>query len=299
MPDPDEICQGEAGDCWFLSALSILAMQPDLVRNVFATEEVLPLTEGGEASGRKGESAGIFGVCFHKDGEWRTVVVDDHFPTDRHSRHLFARSRGTELWVCVLEKAYASLHGSYAAIEGGFIEEALVDLTGGIKISPPKIEPDSSEGMETAWKQIEELASSGSYLLGASTCRAPDGGGDTHSTRGIVHGHAYALLEVVSTHPEGERLLKLRNPWGRTEWEGRWGDADMARPENARMRAKLGWKKEDDGIFWIGWQDFVQYFTSVSICMLPANWHCASAQGEWAGATAGGCPNFDSTAGSC
>ena len=109
MPDPDEICQGQAGDCWFLSALSILAMQPDLVRNVFATEEVLPLTEGGEASGRKGESAGIFGVCFHKDGEWRTVVVDDHFPTDRHSRHLFARSRGTELWVCVLEKAYASL----------------------------------------------------------------------------------------------------------------------------------------------------------------------------------------------
>ena len=58
-------------------------------------------------------------------------------------------------------------------------------------------------------------------------------------------------------------------------------------------------KKEDDGIFWIGWQDFVQYFTSVSICMLPANWHCASAQGEWAGATAGGCPNFDSTADSC
>ena len=161
MPDPDEICQGAAGDCWFLSALSILAMQPDLVRNVFATEEVLPLTEGGEASGRKGESAGIFGVCFHKDGEWRTVVVDDHFPTSRHGTHLFAHSRGTELWVCVLEKAYASLHGSYAAIEGGFIEDALVDLTGGIKISPPKIEPDSSEGMETAWKQIEELASSG------------------------------------------------------------------------------------------------------------------------------------------
>ena len=214
MPDPDAICQGEAGDCWFLSALSILAMQPDLVRNVFATEEVLPLIEGGAASGLTGESAGIFCACFHKDGKWRTVVVDDHFPTSNRGTHLFAHSRGTELWVCVLEKAYASLHGSYAAIEGGFIEDALVDLTGGIKISPPMIEPDSSAGIETAWKQIEKLASSGSYLLGASTVRAPDGGGDSHTTRGIVHGHAYALLEVVSTHPEGERLLKLRKPVG-------------------------------------------------------------------------------------
>ena len=30
--------------------------------------------------------------------------------------------------------------------------------------------------------------------------------------------------------------------------------------------------------------------------MLPAHWQCASGQGEWAGATAGGCPNFDTTA---
>ena len=74
LPDPDEICQGRAGDCWFLSALSILAMQPDLVRNVFATEEVLPLTEGGKSSGMQGESAGIFCVCFHKDGKPRPLA---------------------------------------------------------------------------------------------------------------------------------------------------------------------------------------------------------------------------------
>ena len=199
--------------------------------------------------------------------------------------------------------------GDYRDEIPDWLQEGLVTLEGRREYDSrfpelPTVGLDGDLPAQAYWltlylRQIEELASSGSYLLGASTCRAPDGGGDTHSTRGIVHGHAYALLEVVSTHPEGERLLKLRNPWGRTEWEGRWGDADMARPENARMRAKLGWKKEDDGIFWIGWQDFVQYFTSISICMLPANWHCASAQGEWAGATAGGCPNFDSTAGSC
>ena len=189
-PDPDEICQGEAGDCWFLSALSILALRPDLVKAVLATPDVLPLKDGGKASGSGGESAGLFCVCFYKDGAWRPVVVDDYFPTNWRGSHLFARSRGTELWVCVLEKAYASLHGSYAAIEGGWIEDALCDLTGGIKIAGPEIDQGSHARLATAWKELEELVGSGNYLLGASTCRAPDGGGDTHSTRGIVHGHA-------------------------------------------------------------------------------------------------------------
>ena len=296
-PEPDEILQGGAGDCWFLSALSILALRPDLVKRILVTPDVLPLVEGGESSGRGGEGAGLFCVVFHKDGRWRPVVVDDYFPTDWRGHHLFARSRGSELWVSVLEKAYASLHGSYTAIEGGWIEEALCDLTGGIKINGPKIEPAAHASLTAAWKELQELAAAGTYLLGASTCRAPDGGGDTHSTRGIVHGHAYALLHVVEVQPEGVRLLKLRNPWGQTEWEGRYGDADMARPANARLRKKLDWVKSDDGAFYMSFDDFVQYFVSVSICMLPEGFgRPATVRGAWAGTSAGGCPNFETTA---
>jgi calpain-15 len=43
---------------------------------------------------------------------------------------IFSRANGNELWVLLLEKAYAKLHGNYQLLKGGYCNEALIDLTG-------------------------------------------------------------------------------------------------------------------------------------------------------------------------
>lgn len=55
--------------------------------------------------------------------------MDDQVPA-RNNNLAFSRANGEELWVILLEKAYAKAYGSYEAIEGGNPAIALRDLTG-------------------------------------------------------------------------------------------------------------------------------------------------------------------------
>jgi len=47
------------------------------------------------------------------------VVVDDYFPCLK-GRPIFTKGHGGELWVLVLEKVWAKIHGTFKRCEAGF-----------------------------------------------------------------------------------------------------------------------------------------------------------------------------------
>jgi hypothetical protein len=63
-------------------------------------------------------AAGIFLMSFFVNGIETPLIVDDYLPT-RNARCCFTRSKEEELWVSLLEKGWAKLHGTYARTEGG------------------------------------------------------------------------------------------------------------------------------------------------------------------------------------
>jgi hypothetical protein len=86
-----------------------------------------------------------------------------------------------------------------------------------------------------------------------------DGQDDVDET-GLVGGHAYSLLAgiEVKTSKGPVRLVKLRNPWGQEEWNGKWADGDAAwNTVDANTKRELGAdRKTDDGIFYMDFADF-------------------------------------------
>lgn len=104
--------QGSLGDCYFLSAVSALSEQDFRIKNLFPE---LRLNRHGVYMAR---------LLFR--GVLREVVVDDYIPVNQQGDPLFAKpAAGREIWVMILEKCWAKLHGSYGAIVGGLPGEVL------------------------------------------------------------------------------------------------------------------------------------------------------------------------------
>lgn len=131
---PESVRQGSVGDCWFLAALAVVASKPELIAHLLIDQ-----TASVEGKHR---------VRLFIDGAWRPFEIDDSFPHRPAEAQgkgpakgkgpkgpvgpqiAFTKAAGRQLWPSLVEKAYAKAHGCYHAISGGWVAEALFDLTG-------------------------------------------------------------------------------------------------------------------------------------------------------------------------
>mmetsp|Transcript_6708 Transcript_6708/g.11902 ORF Transcript_6708/g.11902 Transcript_6708/m.11902 type:complete len:793 (+) Transcript_6708:3340-5718(+) len=250
--EPNDIKQGKLGDCWFMCALSALAERPDLVKRLFLISEA--------------NAEGIYRVRFCKDGEWIDVTIDDYFPCFPNAGPIFSRSQGNELWVLLLEKAYAKIHGSYMLLRGGWAAEGMSDLTGcpTENIEFEKEDAKRKIAQDKLWPYLLTCDVEGA-LISASTRgedRWTETGGPSQKG-GLVPGHAYTVIAVKEAC--GFRLLNIRNPWGTFEWNGNWSDTSPLWTK--KMRDALNPNlNENDGTFWMSFDDFLTNFSGVNIC---------------------------------
>lgn len=87
----------------------------------------------------------------HKNGEAKEVVIDNFIPCN-DEEPCFSKANGNELWVLILEKCWAKLHGSYERIEAGFSHNVMTDLTG----APAFDLSIEDEGEEPMWEKLVE-----------------------------------------------------------------------------------------------------------------------------------------------
>lgn len=194
------------------------------------------------------------------EGQRTPVVIDHYIPVYEDSEQpAFSRSKDHgELWIMLLEKAYSKMHGTYEKTVGGSGYEALIALSGA-----PTQRFNHKDYPGSLFDVVEPYARVNMAMTAGSNIHP---GGEVKMDNGIVYGHEYTLLDVLEVDDNGstKRLYKIRNPWGKYEWNGDWSDSSSKWTRN--LKSQVGHEVADDGVFYMEEDDYLQEFEIITVC---------------------------------
>lgn len=273
---PCDIKPGALGDNWFLAALAALAEHaPSLLAGVFGSAAASP--------------EGVYAIRCWKHGVETTVIIDDYFPCCAMTgQPCFSCTRNGEIWVPLLEKAWAKLHGSYSSLEGGLVFRAMMEISGlagkCLPLQPALANSRTPQGShQTELRRQRELTRVLHSLLAAGdvTVATCSGGPGVQEGEDAVDppeddlpGHAFVVLKIQEV--EGTILFRLRNPWNSFDWNGKWCNSSLRWTQAAMEQAKHN-PDEEDGTFWLSEEEVFRYFSHFHILHCRAG-HAAQSE---------------------
>ena len=258
---PHDLAQGACGDCWLIASIAALAEHPSLVRRLFVNHEI---NDRGKYQVR---------LYNHHKAKFEIITIDDYLPVESNGTPVFAKPRGGEIWVCLLEKAIAKFwpeiypdkggRKGYACIEGNLMTRAFHMFTGD---NTHSMHGHNMLPKDELFRLFERECARGALISIASYVD------DEQRRQGVVYGHAYTVLDAQRAGTamglgldKGYEMVKIRNPWGYGEWKGDWSDGSSKWSEHPLMASELGKEDKNDGTFWMSMDDF-DIWTQIMMC---------------------------------
>ncbi|EGT57226.1 hypothetical protein CAEBREN_09381 [Caenorhabditis brenneri] len=254
---PYEIFQSRGlGNCGFIAALSAISAHKSIVEFVFRD---LELSEHG-----------VYQLRLCKDGEWKIITIDDWIPCIKgimKGASLKATGGIYQIWPALIEKATAKACGGYKALYRFCAAVAMSTITGAPSMFPC-IE-QYTERVDEFWRILKD-AGDKKYLMSCGTREKKAAKRELKGEPKIALNHAFTILTVLEIG--SHRMLRLRNPWGRSAWEGKWSEEWTGWTDEMILKLHV-LQKDVSGAYWIEFEDFVKYFRVVSICRWRADWY--------------------------
>lgn len=210
--DPSDIKQGHLGDCYFMSSLGAIARaNPELLRKMIHPND-----------------DGTYTVTFHQrrlpwepgSGEFKpvSITVTAELPLINGKPAFAGADDATpagqqELWVGLVEKAYASFRGGYGiADQGGYGGNAMEAITG--------VSSRSQPADTVAFEDLARRFRAGEAVTASTLCDVKLGGLDfpdrSDEARELNDGTLVAShVYFVTGLDEAKRTVTLQNPWGK------------------------------------------------------------------------------------
>jgi len=98
-------------------------------QNMIIDKEIASLLSNGVYPPifHKYRQIGLYVIRLFKDFNWIYVIIDERIIIDKTTKKpVFGRCKSLhELWVPLIEKAYAKMHGCYENLISGYVDEGL------------------------------------------------------------------------------------------------------------------------------------------------------------------------------
>ena len=254
----DDIVQGELGNNNFLSVLiSLLENDKSNIKRI-----INPGARGSD---------GAFESKVFINGEPVPVVLDDQFPVSSTNKLAFCgiNDSSGNIWPIIIEKAWAKCNKTYENIISGNATESLEFLTPAPIDTFPHEEEDNNYLLENI-----KMALNNKYIVLADTNINENANVEKLAKLGLITNHAYQVIDTANIkNPNGDdiQLLKLKNLLGKNEWSGDWSDNSLKWTQEAIDHINL--EKKEDGIFWMSFNDYLQFYSCTHICHLNPNYN--------------------------
>ncbi len=249
---PNDIIQGCLNDSYFLSVLGSLCKYPKIIEKLFFIKEKT--------------KEHLYGIYFNLHGNWKLVLIDDNFPVidnkNNFKKFSFAHCRNREIWVNLLEKAWAKVNGCYAQIGKKFSPYEIFDILTESYTEVINLNKYRNNLKNKLWEKILNAQNKDFIIISVSNNNS------SVEEIGLVPGDTYIISKAyeINDDIESEKLLKLCNPWGGVEFSGDWGETSSKWTEE--LKEKLKFSKKKDGEFFITFNDFIKYYGSFGIVKL-------------------------------
>lgn len=274
----DIVRQDNVANAWFLSACAAVAEYPAWIQSMFGKSTTL-------------SPDGKYTVRLYHPGKkaFMNVTVDDFVPTRGNSPAYVGIGVMGELWIALLEKAFAKLNGSYKAMGWGTVAYGLLYLCGGggaegwtrcsrgtwkrsytqwrgkadDTISRRRAEGAAVDAVEIGQAMLWLLLRQNMELCYPVACTADK---STVVESNLRHKFSYSLLAAREVNLDGGktlRMVQLRNGFGQTFFRGRWSDNSQAWGECPAAKQQLRFTPKGDGTFWMCYSDFLRYFDHI------------------------------------
>jgi calpain-15 len=155
-------------NCYLMSAISALAEYPARINRIIGTQ--------------KRNESGLYTVYLCRVGVFEEIIIDEYFPAKQGKKLQFCRTKTSNIWPMLIEKAYAKMFGAYWNIGlGGLAINALKDLTG----APSQIlKVTESTDKDQLWEQLRKCLERDFIIVASSSS-------DEHMRKtGLVPWHA-------------------------------------------------------------------------------------------------------------